>query len=38
MVGHLYEMREPVIAGVGVTKVPYTLEYLIAPYKTWVCK
>jgi hypothetical protein len=38
MVGHLYEHREPVIAGVGVTKVPLSLEYLLFPYKTWVCK
>lgn len=38
MCGHLYEMREPVIAGVGVSKVPYTLDYLLAFYKTWTCK
>lgn len=38
MVGHLYNSREPVVTGVGVTKVPYTLEYLLAPYKNWVLK
>jgi len=38
MIGHLYEHREPVIAGVGVMKVPFTLEYLLAPYKTWVVR
>jgi len=38
MAGHLYNSREPVIIGTGVVKVPYTLEYLLAPYKTWVCK
>lgn len=35
MIGHLYNMREPVIAGVSVVKVPYTLEYLLSPYKYW---
>ena len=38
MVGHLYATREPVMIGVSVVKCPYTLEYLVAPYKTWVCK
>lgn len=38
MVGHLYNSREPIIVGTGVVKVPYTLEYLLAPYKTWVLK
>ena len=38
MTGHLYEHREPVIAGVGVQKIPFSMEYLLAPYKTWVCK
>lgn len=38
MIGQLYENREPVIAGVSVSKVPYTVEMLIAPYKTWVVK
>ena len=38
MVGHLYNSREPVIIGTGVVKVPYTLEYLLSPYKTWTCK
>ena len=34
MIGHFYNMREPVITGTPV-KVPYTLEFLIAPYKNW---
>lgn len=38
MVGHLYNTREPVQIGTSVTKIPLTLEYLLAPYKTWVCK
>jgi hypothetical protein len=38
MIGHLYNSREPVQIGVGITKVPYSLEYLIAPYKNWVVK
>jgi uncharacterized phage protein (predicted DNA packaging) len=38
MVGHLYNSREPVIIGTGVVKVPFSLEYLLAPYKTWTCK
>lgn len=38
LVGHLYASREPVMVGVGVVKMPYTLEYLLAPYKTWTCK
>jgi len=38
MVGHLYNSREPVIIGTGVVKVPYSLEYLLAPYKTWTCR
>jgi hypothetical protein len=36
MIGHLYNMSEPVVPGVSVSKVPYTLEYLLAPYKDWV--
>jgi hypothetical protein len=38
LIGHLYNQREPVMVGVSVVKCPFTLEYLIAPYKTWVCK
>lgn len=38
MIGQLYENREPVIAGVSVSKVPFTVEMLIAPYKNWVVK
>lgn len=38
MVGHLYNQREPVIVGTAATNLPLSLEYLLAPYKTWVCK
>jgi hypothetical protein len=38
MIGLLYNQREPVIVGASVVKTPYTLEYLIAPYKSWVVK
>jgi hypothetical protein len=38
MVGHLYNTREPVMVGVGVAKCPYTMEYLLAPYKIWTVK
>lgn len=38
MVGHLYNSREPVIIGTGVAKVPYTIEFLLAPYKSWTCQ
>ena len=36
MIGHLYNMREPVISGVSVSKVPYAIEFLLAPFKDWV--
>jgi uncharacterized phage protein (predicted DNA packaging) len=35
MVGHLYANREPVLIGVSCVKIPFTLEYLLYPYKTW---
>jgi hypothetical protein len=38
LVGHLYAIREPVTVGVVCVKVPFSLEYLLAPYKTWVLK
>jgi hypothetical protein len=38
MVGHLYATREPVMVGVSVVKCPFTLEYLLYPYKTWTCQ
>jgi hypothetical protein len=38
LIGHLYATREPVMVGVSVVKCPFTLEYLIYPYKTWTCK
>jgi len=38
MVGHLYATREPVMVGISVVKCPFTLEYLIAPYKSWTCQ
>ena len=36
LIGHFYNVREPVIIG-NPMKVPYTLEMLIAPYKNWTC-
>ena len=38
MIGHLYDTREPVMVGVSVVKCPYTLDYLVAPYKIWTAK
>jgi hypothetical protein len=38
LVGHLYATREPVMVGVSVVKCPFTLEYLLAPYKSWTCQ
>jgi hypothetical protein len=38
MIGNLYNQREPINVGNLVTKIPYSLEFLIAPYKTWVVK
>jgi len=38
MTGQLYAIREPVMVGVSVVKCPFTLEFLIAPYKSWTCK
>jgi len=35
MIGHFYQIREPVMIGVSVTKIPYAFEFLIAPYKNW---
>ncbi len=34
-IGHLYMIREPVIIGTSVVKVPYGLDYLISPFKSW---
>jgi uncharacterized phage protein (predicted DNA packaging) len=38
VIGHLYNTREPIVTGTIVTKVPMTVEYLLAPYKTWTCE
>lgn len=38
MIGHLYENREAAMIGVSITKIPYGIEYLVAPYKSWVVK
>lgn len=35
MVGHYYMNREPVVIGVGLTKLPFAFEYLVNPYKHW---
>jgi hypothetical protein len=38
MIAHFYNNREPVIIGVGATKMPYGFDMLIGPYKSWtVC-
>ena len=38
MIGHLYNSREPVQIGTSITKIPYSLDFLMSPYKTWVVK
>lgn len=38
LIGQLYENREPVVTGTIATRLPFSLEYLLAPYKTWVVK
>jgi hypothetical protein len=38
LIGNLYNQREPINVGNMVTKIPYSLDFLIAPYKTWVVK
>lgn len=38
MIGHFYQNREPAIIGVAINKIPWGLEYLIAPYKNWTIK
>lgn len=38
MVGQLYENREPIVTGTITAKIPFSLEYLLAPYKMWVVK
>lgn len=38
VIGHLYNQREPVVISVSAVKIPFTLEYLLAPYKYWVCR
>jgi hypothetical protein len=35
MIGHFYMIRESTVIGVGVTKIPYGFDFLIAPYKNW---
>ena len=35
LISHYYEIREPVLVGVNASKIPFTYEALIAPYKTW---
>jgi len=38
LIGQLYNQREPVNVGSSVVKMPYSLDYLISPYKNWVVK
>jgi hypothetical protein len=35
MIGHFYLIREPIIIGVAVNKIPFAFEYLIAPYRNY---
>ena len=35
MLAHFYEVREPIVIGAAVVKIPYAYDYLIAPYKTY---
>ncbi|HLO59828.1 MAG TPA: head-tail connector protein [Bacteroidales bacterium] len=35
IIGHFYLVREPVSIGVNVVKIPFSYEYLIAPYKNY---
>ena len=35
MIAHFYMVREPVIIGVSAVKVPFAIDYLIAPYKNY---
>jgi hypothetical protein len=35
MLGHFYNVREPILIGVNGTKIPYGYEYLVSPYKNW---
>lgn len=38
LVGHFYLIREPVVLGVTVTKVPLGFEYLLAPFRNYTVK
>jgi hypothetical protein len=38
MVGHYYMIREPVAIGVGVTDIPLSFKYLVAPYKNYTVR
>ena len=35
LISHYYEVREPVLIGTGVNKIPFAYEYLIQPYKNY---
>ena len=35
MIGHLYEHREDVIAGVSVAEVPMASQWLLMPFRVW---
>lgn len=38
LIGHFYNSREPAIIGSSVSELPFAIDRLIAPYKTWVCE
>jgi hypothetical protein len=38
LIKHYYDIREPVVMGTIVAKIPYTLEWLTTVYKNWTIK
>ena len=38
ILAHLYMVREPVVIGVSVNKLPYSYQYLLEPYKNYTIK
>lgn len=35
MIGHLYNVREPVLIGVNANKIPFGFDWLISAFKNW---
>jgi len=38
LIKHYYDVREPVVTGTIVAKIPYTLEWIVTVYKNWTIK